>query len=72
MDDSGIIELYWKRDSRAIDETDKSYGALCHSLANRILSDVRDSEECVNDTYMAHGRLYPRQGRRSLPRFSPQ
>lgn len=59
MDDSGIIELYWQRNSTAIDETDKKYGALCRALANRILGDERDGEECVNDTYMTTWQAIP-------------
>lgn len=49
MDDSGIIELYWQRNSAAIDETDKKYGALCRALANRILGDERDGEDDETD-----------------------
>lgn len=59
MDDSGIIELYWQRNGTAIDETDKKYGALCRALANRILGDERDGEECVNDTYMTTWQAIP-------------
>lgn len=59
MDDGGIIELYWQRNSTAIDETDKKYGALCRALANRILGDERDGEECVNDTYMTTWQTIP-------------
>lgn len=59
MDDGGIIELYWQRNGEAIDETDKKYGALCRALANRILGDARDGEECVNDTYMTTWQSIP-------------
>ncbi len=59
MDDGKIIELYWQRNGAAIDETDKKYGTLCRSLANRICGDERDGEECVNDTYMATWQSIP-------------
>lgn len=59
MDDLGIIELYWQRNGAAIDETDKKYGALCRSLARRILGDERDGEECVNDTYITTWQSIP-------------
>lgn len=52
MTDEQIIELYWARDQRAIDETDRSYGALCRSLSRRILRSPEDAEECVNDSYL--------------------
>ena len=53
MDDLMIIELYFARDEQAIKETDVKYGKLCFSMANNILSNDEDSEECVNDTYLS-------------------
>lgn len=29
MEDEEIINLYWKREERAIEETDKKYGNYC-------------------------------------------
>ncbi|MCC8153562.1 MAG: sigma-70 family RNA polymerase sigma factor [Tannerellaceae bacterium] len=52
MDDLQIIELYFARDEKAIKETDTKYGKLCFNVANNILSNDQDSEECVNDTYL--------------------
>lgn len=52
MDDSQIIDLYFRRSEQAIAETAAQYGALCHAIAYNILSDRQDSEECVSDTYM--------------------
>lgn len=69
MDDLGIIELYWQRNGAAIDETDKKYGALCRALANRILTDERDGEECVNDTYMTTWQSIPTQRPAHLAAF---
>lgn len=51
MDDLQIIELYFARNEQAIRETDVKYGKLCFGLANNILNNNEDSEECVNDTY---------------------
>ena len=53
MDDLTIIELYFARNEKAIEETDKKYGKLCFSVANNILFNDEDSEECVNDTYLS-------------------
>ncbi len=53
MDDIQIIELYFARDEQAIKVTDDKYGKLCLSIAFNILSCWEDSEECVNDTYLA-------------------
>lgn len=52
MEDNEIIELYWKRNEVAIPETDKKYGKYCSKIAHNILTNIEDSEECVNDTYL--------------------
>lgn len=53
MDDQAIIGLYFDRSETAIAETAQKYGSYCFSIAFNILSDREDSEESVNDTYMA-------------------
>lgn len=53
MDDKAIVELYWQRSDRAIEESAAKYGGYCRSIAYNILKDPDDSEECVNDTYMS-------------------
>jgi len=52
MEDSRIIELYWKRSENAITETEKKYGAYCSTVAYNILQNKEDTEECVNDTWL--------------------
>ena len=52
MEDQEIVELFWRRNESAIDETAKKYGNFCYSIAYRILSNHEDSEESVNDTYV--------------------
>lgn len=52
MEDTSIIKLYWDRDENAIKETDKKYGKLCYRLADNILKNKEDTEECVNDTFL--------------------
>ena len=52
MEDTRIIELYFARDERAIEETKAKYGRLLYSIANRILGDAGESEECESDTYL--------------------
>ena len=51
MDDQDIIALYFKRDEDAIPRTAARYGAYCYTVANNILANREDSEECVNDTW---------------------
>ncbi len=52
MEDSKIVELYFQRSETAVEETQKKYGAYCHSVARRILYNPQDIEECVNDAYL--------------------
>lgn len=59
MDDAKIIDLYWSRSERAIAETAQKYGSYCHSIAFRILQSDRDSEECVNDTWLRAWNAMP-------------
>ena len=61
MEDSKIIALYFERDERAISETDRKYGALCHTIALHILADEQDAQECVNDTWHRAWRSIPPQ-----------
>ena len=59
MEDEKIIELFWKRNQRAIEETDAKYGHYCHTVAFNILNDPLDTEECVNDTWMGAWNAMP-------------
>ncbi len=51
MEDSQIIELYWQKNTDAISKTANKYGAYCFAIAQNILHNTEDSEECVNDTW---------------------
>lgn len=60
MEDREIIELYHRREERAIAESDVKYGGICRSIALRLLGIREDAEECVNDTwYAAWGKMPP-------------
>lgn len=59
MNDLTIIDLYFARDEQAIVETDIKYGKLCFRVANNILFNNEDSEECVNDTYLSLWNTIP-------------
>ena len=61
MEDHEIVELYWDRDERAIEESEKKYGGLCRSVALRVLESVEDSEECVSDTWLRSWNAIPPQ-----------
>lgn len=59
MRDTEIINMYWKRDERAITESQSCYGKYCYSIAYHILRDQEDSEECVNDTWLRAWNAIP-------------
>lgn len=69
MDDLSIVELYLRREERAIAESDKKYGALCRSIALRLLGLREDAEECVNDTWHAAWNRMPPEQPQSLGAF---
>ena len=52
MTDNQIIELYWARNEDAIRETDLVYGRKLHYLADKIVRNFEDAQECVSDTYL--------------------
>lgn len=52
MKDNEIIDLFWSRDESAISETNKKYGNYLIKTAFNILSNMEDSSEIVNDTFM--------------------
>ena len=61
MDDKQIIRLFFERSEQAITELSQKYGALYLQLADNILNDHQDAEECVNDTYLGAWNSIPPQ-----------
>ena len=61
MTDLQIIELYWNRDEEAIKQTDYVYGTRLHSLADKIVQNREDAQECVSDTYLKTWDTIPPQ-----------
>lgn len=59
MEDNQIINLYFQRSENAIAQTDAKYGRFCLHIAERILANREDSEEAVNDTYLAAWNAIP-------------
>lgn len=69
MLDQQIIELYQQRNETAISATNDSYGPYCYSIANRILCNAEDSQECVNDTWLKTWNSIPPQYPRCFRAF---
>ena len=61
MTDAEIIQLYWSRNEDAIRETDAVYGRKLHTLAERIVQNNEDAQECVSDTYLKTWDTIPPQ-----------
>lgn len=61
MDDRQIVSLFFERSDQAITELSKKYGKLCLKIAQRILNDPQDAEECVNDAYLGVWNSIPPQ-----------
>ncbi|MBR2446153.1 MAG: RNA polymerase sigma factor [Clostridia bacterium] len=59
LSDDEIISLYWDRDENAIKQTDIKYREYLLRAANRILLDLQDSEECLDDTYLSAWKSIP-------------
>ena len=57
--DAQIIDFYWNRDARAISASMNRYGAYCFTIANGILDNTQDAEECVNDTWLRAWNAIP-------------
>ena len=66
MDDKKIVELFYERSEQAITELSKKYGLLCEKIADNILNNHLDAEECVNDAYLAVWNTIPPQNPDSL------
>lgn len=61
MEDSKIIALFFARSEQAITELSAKYGKLCIRIANNILGNGQDAEECVNDAYLGAWNTIPPQ-----------
>lgn len=59
MQDSEIVDLYFRRDETAVGETQRKYEKYCMYIANNILRCREDAEECTNDAYCRLWELIP-------------
>jgi RNA polymerase sigma-70 factor (ECF subfamily) len=59
MHDSEIVELFWKRDQRAIMQSGAKYGKSLEHTSYSILKSSEDVAECVQDTYFTAWNKMP-------------
>ncbi len=69
LSDPEIVELYWARNQDAIKHTDLKYRRYLLTVAQNILHDLQDSEECLNDTYLRTWNAIPPARPRALQAF---
>ena len=62
MEDLQIIKLFFDRSEEALMQVQSKYGAYCMSIADNVLSDRQDAQECLNDCLMrAWGTIPPQR-----------
>lgn len=61
VNDSEIVALYFERNENAIGATSEKYGKYLFKIAYNVTNNTEDSEESVNDTYLAAWRAMPPQ-----------
>ncbi len=69
MNDTELINLYFARSQSAIAETGRKYGSYLHTIAYNILVDVRDTEEVLQDAYLAAWNAIPPERPRVLKHY---
>lgn len=69
MRDEEIVELYRRRDERAIEESQKKYGEYCRAAAWRLLGSELDAQECENDAYAGAWNAIPPHSPKELGPF---
>ena len=69
MENEKIIELFFDRSETAIEVLSEKYGKLCLYLANNILRQPQEAEECANDAYLGVWNTIPPQRPQHLKSF---
>lgn len=66
MNDEEIVLLFEARDEGAIREANEKYGKYCLRIAQNVLSDPLDAEECLNDAFLKAWNSIPPQRPKNL------
>lgn len=59
MDDERIVELFWRRSEDALTAVAEQFGAYCRKIADNILRNSGDADECVNETWLRAWNAIP-------------
>lgn len=52
VEDKRIIDMLFARSESALSQIQKQFGAYCMAIAQNVLGNDSDAQECVNDTYL--------------------
>ena len=66
MDDHEIISLFLERSEQAIESLSVKYGEICCHFAKNILDIAGDTDDCINDAYLAVWNTIPPERPNSL------
>ena len=66
MEEARIIELLWRRDEAGLQAARESCGALCTGLADNLLGNREDAEECFSDALLRLWNSVPPERPRHL------
>ena len=69
MDDRQIITMYFARNEAALTATQQKYGEYVMSIAQNILDNVQDAQECLNDTLLKLWNLIPPENPKDLKAY---
>lgn len=61
MSDRELVARLFERSEAALEQLVKQYGGQCTAVIRRIVSDERDTEECINDVWLAVWNSIPPQ-----------
>ena len=59
MTDQALVALFLSRSEGAIPALQAQYGPYCRTVAAQLLTDPRDVDECLNDSWLAVWRSIP-------------
>ena len=59
MEDTEIIDLFFARSEEAVSQCQRKYGAYLRTVSGNILGNREDTEEILNDSFLAAWNTIP-------------
>lgn len=70
LPDSEIVELFFRRNERALEALSDAYGAYFLGIASNVLKNREDCEQCLNDAYFALWNRIPPERPQNLRAYA--